>query len=139
MKLRSSKAFTLIELLIVVVIIGILAGIVLAVLNPAQQQRRAREGVLQANTGKLCTGLFACAATTTTLANCNSDTLIGVSIPNNTPLGSVYTIQPQGANSIRVTGTLGTCNGYCEYDFANSVATPLLFTRSGSTCIVGGN
>ena len=60
---RNKKGFTLIELLIVIVIIGILAGVVLSVLNPAKAQRKSAESVLKATTEKLCLGLFSCAAT----------------------------------------------------------------------------
>ncbi len=134
MKARHSKAFTLIELLIVVVIIGILAGIVLSVLNPAQQQRRAREGVLQASTGKLCTGLFACAATTTTIANCDSDVEIGVTIPTGNPAGSSYSVGAISANEVEASGTLDGCSGFCRYNFTTSTPTALDFTG----CIVGG-
>lgn len=42
-KKLTNAGFTLIELLIVIVIIGILAGIVIGVLNPVQQQNRARD------------------------------------------------------------------------------------------------
>lgn len=40
----SKKGFTLIELLITVAIIGILVGIVIAVLNPAHFRAKARDG-----------------------------------------------------------------------------------------------
>ncbi len=45
--------FTLVELLIVIVIIGILAGVVISVLNPIQQQRRARDGAVKAQLDKM--------------------------------------------------------------------------------------
>lgn len=53
MKRLGYKGFTLIELLIVIVIIGILAGVVLQILNPARQQNRARDGVTRASMNKV--------------------------------------------------------------------------------------
>lgn len=51
--LKNQKGFTLIELLIVIVIIGILAGVLIAVINPAQQQNRARDAGVQATMNKV--------------------------------------------------------------------------------------
>ncbi|MBU1132811.1 MAG: prepilin-type N-terminal cleavage/methylation domain-containing protein [Patescibacteria group bacterium] len=50
---KSQKGFTLIELLVVIVIIGILAGVLIAVINPARQQNRARNGVIKATIQKV--------------------------------------------------------------------------------------
>lgn len=50
--LKSSKGFTLIELLIVIVIIGILAGVLIAVIDPTKQQNRARDAGVQATINK---------------------------------------------------------------------------------------
>lgn len=49
----GERGFTLIELLIVIVIIGILAGILISVINPAKQQLKARDGVLVATLNKI--------------------------------------------------------------------------------------
>ena len=67
MKFTSAQksSFTLIELLIVIVIIGILAGVVLSVLNPAKAQRKASEAVLKSTTEKLCLSMFSCFASST--------------------------------------------------------------------------
>lgn len=51
--LKNSQGFTLIELLVVIVIIGILAGVLISVLNPAKQQARARDGVIVATMNKV--------------------------------------------------------------------------------------
>lgn len=42
---KSNKGFTLLELLIVVLIIGILAGVIISVVNPVAQQNRARDAI----------------------------------------------------------------------------------------------
>lgn len=47
------SGFTLVELLIVIVIIGILAGVVIGVLNPVQQQNRARDASIRAQIDKM--------------------------------------------------------------------------------------
>lgn len=49
----TSQGFTLVELLIVIVIIGILAGVVIGVLNPIQQQNRARDASTRSQLDKL--------------------------------------------------------------------------------------
>lgn len=49
----NSKGFTLVELLIVIVIIGILAGVLIAVINPSQQTNRARDAGVQASMNKV--------------------------------------------------------------------------------------
>ena len=49
----SQQGFTLVELLIVIVIIGILAGVVIGTLNPIQQQNRAKDGVTRSQIDKM--------------------------------------------------------------------------------------
>ena len=48
----KSNGFTLIELLIVISIIGILAAVLIAVINPAAQQAKARDAGIKASIGK---------------------------------------------------------------------------------------
>lgn len=113
-KHKFSNAFTLIELLIV--IIGILAGVVLVVLNPAKQQRKSAESVLSANTNKLCLALSSCAATTATAASCGSATFattlssLGAANPTGVPAGSTYSSAIAG-NVVTLTGSLAAAGG----------------------------
>ena len=50
---KRQQGFTLIELLIVIVIIGILAGVLIAVIDPQAQQNRARDATVQATINKM--------------------------------------------------------------------------------------
>ena len=56
---KSIKAFTLIELLIVVSVIGILSGIVIKVIDVNKTKGKARDGVRISTMGKLVQGLEA--------------------------------------------------------------------------------
>jgi prepilin-type N-terminal cleavage/methylation domain-containing protein len=49
----STGGFTLIELMIVIVIIGLLSGILIALINPAKTQNRARDATIKAAINKL--------------------------------------------------------------------------------------
>lgn len=50
---KNEKGFTLIELLIVIVIIGILSGVLIAVIDPTSQQNRARDAGIEAAINKI--------------------------------------------------------------------------------------
>ncbi len=131
-KLRSSSAFTLVELLLVVIIVGILGSIALVVLNPQRQINKSREAVLRSNMAKVCAAMTACMggqSSTPSTTNCDAvgrseipvvgtegDTTIDISEPE----GATYVISvngpPTNGNSyVAITGTvpLGTDN--CVY------------------------
>jgi len=137
---KTLKGFTLIELLIVIVIIGILAGVVLSVLNPAKAQRKANESVLKASTEKLCLALYSCAATTASRTNCNVFYKIGVTPPT-APVGASFGIGYVGSTALRITGTLSfgvgsttSCVYACSYDFNTGVPTNL--AQLGTGCLI---
>ncbi len=51
--LKNSHGFTLIELLLVIVIIGILAGTIITLINPIQQQNRAKDANVKSALSKI--------------------------------------------------------------------------------------
>lgn len=56
-KVRSQQGFTIVELLVVVLIIGVLAGIILQVMNPAGVRGKAKDSQKAADLGKIQTSL----------------------------------------------------------------------------------
>lgn len=54
---NSNSGFTLIELMIVIVIIGILSGVLIAILNPIAAQNKARDANTKASINKLALGV----------------------------------------------------------------------------------
>ena len=56
-KNKKTRGFTLIELLIVIGLIGILSGLIIAVIDPEKQRARARDGIRQKDLGIISTAL----------------------------------------------------------------------------------
>ena len=106
MKVQSSKfkeknhgggigeGFTLIELLIVIAIIGILAAVLISVLNPALQRRKAQEATARGNLSKVCLAVVACQSSLITQdsALCSDWSEIGANDPAGQPSGSEYVV-----------------------------------------------
>ncbi|PIS23157.1 hypothetical protein COT49_01515 [candidate division WWE3 bacterium CG08_land_8_20_14_0_20_40_13] len=121
MKTNNGNGFTLIELLIVIAIIGILAGLVIAVINPQRQLQRAKEGVTRANLAKICQAVLACQSSLSSYdaTKCDSFDEIGVYAPT-TPAGVSY--WPAGSGGAGATNwagayaqfATGTGNGVCQ-------------------------
>jgi prepilin-type N-terminal cleavage/methylation domain-containing protein len=75
--LLLQTGFTLVELMIVIVILGILSGAVIAVINPTRQQDRARMTAVRSTVEKACIGLHACSAYASLDTDCDSWADIG--------------------------------------------------------------
>lgn len=148
----DSRGFTLVELLIVIVIIGILAGVVIGVLNPVQQQNRARDGTLRASMSKMALGAKSMSASSTNGAvptgaeffatvgggvaigavtaatNCNSDTQTAAAYDCNftvTGISLPTDCTAAGGGYSGVPGTAVACN--FNY-YHNAVATSMRLT-----------
>ncbi|HSX39432.1 MAG TPA: type II secretion system protein [Candidatus Saccharimonadales bacterium] len=150
--LHPSAGFTLIELLVVIVIIGILAGVVLTVIDPSGQQKKAREAVMRTTVEKGCLALVACGQTSTDATNCDTKVDVGIKTVNGTPAGANYFLNgaavpsdvDAGAASatadVIYRGVLGTCRFECDYNFNTAVAGAMKITTAnpaGSVCVVG--
>jgi len=132
--MKKEQGFTLIELLIVIVILGILAGVVIAVINPARQQARANEGVLKENVAKMSLALNACVTSTNNpRTDCITLNDVGVIAPNGTPAASTYTITTTGnpITAINAVGTMGTCT----YTSTITLATYAIARTSAAACV----
>src|SRR3989344_1652768 len=99
----NDVGFTLVELLIVIVIIGILAGVVIGVLNPVQQQNRARDSVARAQLDKMALstkGLFVSSPRSSNRSPSGTEFISGI--------GSV--VDPANCNLLTaVDNTAGSC------------------------------
>ena len=134
-QLIDASGFTLIELLLVIVIIGILSGIVIAVINPAQVRRRSAETVMRANTDKVCYAMQSCAATRLSPAvDCITAAGINAAMPDGNPTGSVYGISFVSP-VISVTGTASgasPCVFTCSYNVTTGIASA---TSGNANCL----
>ena len=132
-----TRGFTLIELLIVIVIIGILAGVIIAVINPAQLQTKSKQAVMRATTEKACLALNACGSTSDVVGGCDTAAESGLVLTtmNGTPLGSTYSYTAAG-NVVTIVGTLSTCTYTCAYDFTAGAVLPANTITAAVACLV---
>lgn len=116
----NDKAFTLVELLIVVALISVLSSITFLIINPSNLIKKSREAVLKSNMSKLCSALFSCATYKGNAAECaGSFNSIGVTQPTE-PAGASY--NPPRITSggvVEIVGSLDSCVYRCGFDFVN--------------------
>ncbi len=139
-----SHGFTLIELLIVIVLIGILSGVLLAVIQPGAQRARANEAVMRTNMDKIRMAALACNSARLSISSCNSWANIGVNNPAGTPTGSTYVM---GYNStggyIHIRSCMDTMTGWtcptgiCTIQYR--IFPDGTFTRDSTNCSIDLN
>jgi prepilin-type N-terminal cleavage/methylation domain-containing protein len=131
--MRGSKGFTLIEVLIVVVIIGVLASLILPRMLSAPEKARVAEGnqmlgtMIRAQQANVDTG-----STFVAVADADSAgwSKLGMSMPSSTQKQFVYTCSTANTTcyAVRNTGTMAlslagawTCSGDYDYLKVNGV------------------
>jgi general secretion pathway protein G len=111
---KSNRGFTIVELLIVIVVIGILAALVIVTYNGIQQKARdtERKTDIKALQGHL-EAYWANNAKYPTLANVNDDAAGGFRLTNFKGLDGTSFADPKDASSQQLCGTTSAdCYGY---------------------------
>lgn len=146
--IKREKGFTLIELLIVIVIIGILAGVLIAVIDPIQQQNRARDAGVKASINKvaLATEGYVSAYGTTPdevqfIANLSSNvTANGTTCDTTNAYDCMFSVQGNALDdTCGGTSWSGTGESQCYYRYessADSVAFAIYAKSYGLTSTV---
>ena len=118
--------FTLVELLVVVSLIGILAGVMISIINPVKQRKIAEDGVKMANLQKLALGIEAygnansayptvpISLNTSNVPTNPADLVNFVSrFPNGEPVGATYSYFSTASDNFAVVVTKSEDTSYC--------------------------
>jgi prepilin-type N-terminal cleavage/methylation domain-containing protein len=122
--MNFKKGFTLIELLIVIAIIGVLSGIVIAVLDPVGQRVKANQAVAKERVAKACLAQKACINSTpgnATVADCDSTAELGLISGHNLTIASS-------------TGDISLVQDGCTYTCSFTNATGAIVATGGDLC-----
>ena len=123
----------------VISVISILAGALFVIINPVQQQRKAKEAVLKAKTSQLCLALNGCGVIKDNAVLCNTYAELGATDPTGDPLTATYILvsnpNPTVATSnVTITGTYGVCIYECNFNFSDG--SSLKFgPKAGAVCL----
>ncbi len=110
---NAKRGFTLVELLIVIIIISVLAGVVLIAINPAEQRARASATTLKSNTAAVCRAQALCMVEAAVPGDCAAFGAGAVEIadPSDSPTGSTYTFgaaTPFAVTGVWLSGGVGS-------------------------------
>jgi len=137
-KKTNQKGFTLIELLIVIVIIGILSGVLLSVINPVRQQRKANQTVMRTNLEKLHMAQLACVnSRLNPVADCITATALGVNVPTGEPTSATtYTIAAVGTTGVSVSADEHATTDNCTMTYTYTVSTGIVSKSTDVDCLI---
>lgn len=105
-------------------------------INPATQQRKAKEVVLKAKTGQLCLALNACGAAKDSALLCDSYADLGVTDPTGEPVNATYSVSSatSSTDTVTISGAFPTgatsCTYMCSFNFDTGDIVKL--TQGGS-------
>jgi len=108
---KKTSGFTLIELLVVIVLIGVLSGILMAVIQPGIQRTRAEETVARTNLDKLRLAMASCISTRTDPINsCTTFEDLATNNPSGEPrAGTRYGVMITRDASANTWGIVDVC------------------------------